>query len=90
VCGATLVRVRVLVGGVCVRVPGKLKPNLGRHDAQPEWGEILKHYRGSELQNYFTMVRAPSQCRPPPPRSVLPRSASALACDPTPAQPHRL
>jgi ATP-binding cassette subfamily E protein 1 len=38
------------------RVTGKLKPNLGRHDSQPEWGEILKHYRGSELQNYFTMV----------------------------------
>ena len=46
-------------------VAGKLKPNLGRHDAQPEWGEILKHYRGSELQNYFTMVcgcAEPSGC----------------------------
>uniref|UniRef100_A0A7S0KXX0 Uncharacterized protein n=1 Tax=Asterionellopsis glacialis TaxID=33640 RepID=A0A7S0KXX0_9STRA len=35
---------------------GKLKPNLGRHDAQPDWEEILVHFRGSELQNYFTKI----------------------------------
>ncbi|GAB7364407.1 hypothetical protein MBLNU230_g4950t1 [Neophaeotheca triangularis] len=35
---------------------GKLKPNLGRHDNPPDWEEILKFYRGSELQNYFTKV----------------------------------
>lgn len=35
---------------------GKLKPNLGRFDNPPEWTEILKHYRGSELQNFFTKV----------------------------------
>jgi len=35
---------------------GKLKPNLGRYDNPPDWEEILKHFRGSELQNYFTKV----------------------------------
>lgn len=30
---------------------GKLKPNLGRYDDPPDWEEILKHYRGSELQS---------------------------------------
>ncbi|KAL9127064.1 MAG: hypothetical protein Q9217_003993 [Psora testacea] len=37
---------------------GKLKPNqnLGRYDDPPDWEEILKYYRGSELQNYFTKV----------------------------------
>jgi len=35
---------------------GKLKPNLGHFDAPPDWEDILKHWRGSELQNYFTKV----------------------------------
>ncbi|KAJ1917052.1 Fe-S cluster-binding ribosome biosynthesis protein [Tieghemiomyces parasiticus] len=35
---------------------GKLKPNLGRFDDAPDWQEILKHFRGSELQNYFTKI----------------------------------
>ncbi|KAL7665060.1 Translation initiation factor RLI1 [[Candida] zeylanoides] len=35
---------------------GKQKPNLGRYDNPPDWEEILKHFRGSELQNYFTKV----------------------------------
>ncbi|KAL1741923.1 RNAse L inhibitor-type ATP binding cassette protein [Schizophyllum fasciatum] len=35
---------------------GKLKPNLGRYDDPPDWTEILKYFRGSELQNYFTKV----------------------------------
>jgi ATP-binding cassette subfamily E protein 1 len=35
---------------------GKVKPNLGRHDAPPDWEEILVHFRGSELQNYFTKI----------------------------------
>ncbi|KAJ9651208.1 Fe-S cluster-binding ribosome biosynthesis protein [Neophaeococcomyces mojaviensis] len=35
---------------------GKLKPNLGRFDSPPDWEEILKYFRGSELQNYFTKV----------------------------------
>ena len=35
---------------------GKQKPNLGRFDSPPTWEEILKHFRGSELQNYFSRV----------------------------------
>lgn len=35
---------------------GKLKPNLGRFENPPEWQEILTHFRGSELQNYFTRI----------------------------------
>mmetsp|Transcript_5268 Transcript_5268/g.7763 ORF Transcript_5268/g.7763 Transcript_5268/m.7763 type:complete len:623 (+) Transcript_5268:117-1985(+) len=35
---------------------GKLKPNLGKFDAPPDWEEILVHFRGSDLQNYFTKV----------------------------------
>ncbi|KAF9158603.1 Fe-S cluster-binding ribosome biosynthesis protein [Actinomortierella ambigua] len=35
---------------------GKLKPNLGRFDNAPDWQEILKHFRGSELQNFFTKI----------------------------------
>ena len=35
---------------------GKMKPNLGRHEAPPDWEEILVHFRGSELQNYFTKI----------------------------------
>jgi ATP-binding cassette subfamily E protein 1 len=30
---------------------GKLKPNLGRFDSPPDWEEILKYFRGSELQS---------------------------------------
>jgi ATP-binding cassette, sub-family E, member 1 len=32
---------------------GKLKPNLGRYDNPPEWDEILKYFRGSEIQNFL-------------------------------------
>jgi len=35
---------------------GNLKPNLGRYENEPEWKEILKYFRGSELQNYFTKM----------------------------------
>ncbi|KAL8929924.1 MAG: hypothetical protein Q9208_001068 [Pyrenodesmia sp. 3 TL-2023] len=35
---------------------GKLKPNLGRYETPPDWEEILKYFRGSELQNYFTKI----------------------------------
>ncbi len=33
---------------------GNLKPNLGRYEQEPTWKEIIKHFRGSELQNFFT------------------------------------
>jgi len=35
---------------------GKLKPNLGRFADPPDWNDILAHFRGSELQNYFTKI----------------------------------
>lgn len=35
---------------------GTLKPNLGRYESPPDWKEILKFFRGSELQNYFTKM----------------------------------
>lgn len=35
---------------------GKLKPNLGRFSDPPDWTDILTHFRGSELQNFFTKI----------------------------------
>lgn len=35
---------------------GKQKPNLGQFTNPPDWTEILSHFRGSELQNYFTKI----------------------------------
>ncbi|KAJ1672303.1 Fe-S cluster-binding ribosome biosynthesis protein [Coemansia sp. RSA 25] len=35
---------------------GKVKPNLGKFADPPEWTEIIRHFRGSELQNYFTKI----------------------------------
>ena len=35
---------------------GELKPNLGHPEEPPEWDEIIRNFRGSELQNYFKNV----------------------------------
>ena len=37
---------------------GNIKPNLGRFEEsrEPEWKEILRFFRGSDLQNYFTKM----------------------------------
>ena len=35
---------------------GSLKPNLGNYEKDVAWIEILKFFRGSELQNYFTKI----------------------------------
>ena len=32
---------------------GELKPNLGQFDNPPEWEELIQHFRGSTLQDYF-------------------------------------
>ena len=32
---------------------GREKPNLGKWGSPPDWNEILKHFKGSELYNYF-------------------------------------
>jgi ATP-binding cassette subfamily E protein 1 len=31
-------------------------PKLDSRQDPPDWQEILKHFRGSELQNYFTKI----------------------------------
>ena len=33
---------------------GNMRPNLGRFDEPPEWWEVLEHFRGNELQHFFT------------------------------------
>jgi ATP-binding cassette subfamily E protein 1 len=33
---------------------GNLKPNLGNFENPPEWKEIIRFFRGSDLQNFFT------------------------------------
>ena len=32
---------------------GQLKPNLGKHREQPEWDEIIRAFRGTEIQAYL-------------------------------------
>lgn len=34
----------------------KEKPNLGKFDRTPDWAAVVQHFRGSELQNYFTRM----------------------------------
>lgn len=48
---------------------GKLKPNLGRYDNPPDWEEILKYFRGSELQS--KQLAMASHARPLTPRRLL-------------------
>ncbi|KAK6222243.1 Fe-S cluster-binding ribosome biosynthesis protein [Pestalotiopsis sp. IQ-011] len=36
---------------------GKLKPNLGRlNEDAPDWADVIRYFRGSELQSYFTKL----------------------------------
>ncbi len=35
---------------------GELKPNLGDPEKEPEWDEIIRRFRGSELQVYFSKL----------------------------------
>lgn len=32
---------------------GEIKPNLGRYDEPPDWDEVIRFFRGSELQPYL-------------------------------------
>ena len=32
---------------------GKEKPNLGNYSKPPDWNQIIKHYKGTELYNFF-------------------------------------
>ncbi len=36
---------------------GEIKPNLGKFDDPPDWDEIIRYYRGSELQPFFEKMR---------------------------------
>ena len=31
-------------------------PNLGRFDNEVTWKDVLNHFKGSELQNFFTKM----------------------------------
>jgi len=35
---------------------GKQKSNFKRFSDLPDWTEILSHFRGSELENYFIKI----------------------------------
>jgi ATP-binding cassette subfamily E protein 1 len=35
---------------------GNLKTNMGNYESEHEWTDILRKFRGSELQNYFTKL----------------------------------
>ena len=35
---------------------GELKPNLGNYGKEPNWDEVIKFFRGTELQNYFKQL----------------------------------
>ncbi len=35
---------------------GAIKPNLGNYETPPNWEEIIRYYRGSVLQDYFTQL----------------------------------
>lgn len=62
---------------------GKMKPNLGRYDSPPDWEEILVHFRGSDLQNYFTKILEDTVKALIKPQYVdhLPRSVRGLVGD---------
>ena len=32
---------------------GEIKPNLGKYEKSPDWSQIIQHFRGSSLQDYF-------------------------------------
>eukprot|EP00917_Polyrhabdina_sp_WS-2016_P006627 GHVP01014761.1.p1 GENE.GHVP01014761.1~~GHVP01014761.1.p1 ORF type:complete len:609 (+),score=101.34 GHVP01014761.1:1149-2975(+) len=37
-----------------LKILGGVKPNLGNFENPPDWEQVLKKFRGSELQSYFT------------------------------------
>ena len=36
---------------------GELIPNLGKHDKEPNYDNVIKYFRGSELQEYFVKLK---------------------------------
>jgi ATP-binding cassette subfamily E protein 1 len=35
---------------------GTLKPNLGEYEDEPTWDEVIEHFRGTMLKDYFTAL----------------------------------
>lgn len=35
---------------------GEIKLNLGNYENPPDWGEVIRHFRGSTLQDYFQKI----------------------------------
>lgn len=35
---------------------GKMKPNFGKYDKPVTWEDVVKHFRGSDLQNFFLRI----------------------------------
>lgn len=62
---------------------GKMKPNLGKYDSPPDWEEILVHFRGSDLQNYFTKILEDTMKATIKPQYVdhIPRAVRGLVGD---------
>lgn len=45
---------------------GKLKPNLGKFDSPPDWEDVIRYFRGSELQSrLFPAIPSKGRIRPP-------------------------
>jgi ATP-binding cassette subfamily E protein 1 len=36
---------------------GEIRPNLGNYEEPPEWSEVIREYRGSELQPFFEKIQ---------------------------------
>ncbi|ACV24884.1 ribosome biogenesis/translation initiation ATPase RLI [Methanocaldococcus fervens] len=36
---------------------GELIPNLGKHDKEPNYDDVIKYFRGTELQEYFEKLK---------------------------------
>ena len=36
---------------------GELIPNLGKHDKEPNYDDVIKYFRGTELQDYFENLK---------------------------------
>ena len=36
---------------------GELIPNLGKHDKEPNYDDVIKYFRGTELQDYFEKLK---------------------------------
>lgn len=57
---------------------GEIKPNLGNYENPPNWQEIVQHYRGSVIQEYFNQLsrEALKVVHKPQYVNALPKAAS--------------